>query len=155
MSNIELIQSGIKISNQLKSVTFPELVKATSDYEVIRFDLNSVDDTQLFNQLTKSAKNLVQYMGRNQLGFKAIRPNEVGKRIEEVFVEELKKTDLKPIQLKSSGYPDIKIIDSNGNVTFLESKATSTKKNTSLRSFYYSNGKKINATGKHLPDIRH
>ena len=56
--------------------------------------------------------------------------------------------------MRSSGYPDIKLIDENGNVTYLESKIVSKDWDSSFRSFYLSPGiniqKKIDSDGRHL-----
>lgn len=132
-------------------VSFHDLVKETTDLEVLKLDIYGIkEDKILFDELKKAAKNFINYVDRTEQRFRGNRINDVGKRIEEVFVEELKKTKLKPTQLKSSGYPDIKICDVSGRVTYLESKAVSKNWESTFRSFYYKNGSKIDSDARHL-----
>lgn len=44
----------------------------------------------------------------------------------------------------------MKISDRKGNITYLESKAVSKGWDSSFRTFYYSNSKKITSDGRHL-----
>jgi hypothetical protein len=112
--------------------------------------LKDLKDIELLNEISKSANNFIKSIERTHTRFEGKRINEVGRRIEEVFVEELKKTKLIPNLLTKTGYPDIKIVDSYGRVTFLESKATTGEWDSSFRSFYYTSGKKIDSDGRHL-----
>ena len=104
----------------------------------------------MFNEIKTSAINFINHVTRIHTRFEGKRINEVGRRIEEVFVEELKKSKLIPTQLTSSGYPDIKIVDSHNRVTYLESKVVSQDWESTFRSFYYTSGKKIDSSGRHL-----
>lgn len=147
----ELIKASLTLSKEIEFVPFPFLVKATTDYDVIPLNIKSLeDDKQLLNELVDSANNFINYASRIRQRFQGDRINDVGKRIEEAFVEELKKTRLNPILLKKSGYPDIKVLDFNGRTTYLESKAVSKDWNSSFRSFYYTDGKKLEANARHL-----
>jgi hypothetical protein len=146
----DLIKDGIKISKKIQNIPFSELLKATTPFEVYSLDRRDPSDVELLNDITTSAKNFIKSINRTHTRFEGKRINEVGRRIEEVFVEELKKSKLKPVQLTASGYPDIKIADSHNRVTFLESKAVSKDWDSSFRSFYYTSGKKIDASGRHL-----
>lgn len=143
-----LVDSASDMSGK---VSFHDLVKETTGHEV--FKLNIVDtpeDKTLFDALEKAAKNFINSGNRTGQRYHGNRINDVGKRIEEVFVEELKKTKLIPKQLKTSGYPDIKVCDASGRVTYLESKAVSKDWESTLRSFYYKNGSKIDSDARHL-----
>jgi hypothetical protein len=78
------------------------------------------------------------------------RINEVSRAIENELVEEIRKTGLKPKMLPTMGYPDIELIDQHGRLTYLEVKISSSVKRSSLRSFYYTTGKKIKTDARHL-----
>ena len=145
----DVIQSGMALSKEFKLIPFPDLIKATTNYEI--FELKPTgEDKELFSQIRDSASHFLQFTSRTRQRFQGNRPNDVGKQIEEVFMEELKKTTLIPELLSKSGYPDMKIVDENGKTTYLESKAVSKGWNSSFRSFYFSNGKKISSNGRHL-----
>lgn len=146
----DLVQSGIEITRQMQNIPFFEVIKATTKFQFHSMNLQDPQDLEVFNEITISANNLIKYIKSTGTGYKGNRINEVGRNIELVFVEELKKSKLKPFQLTSAGYPDIKIIDSFGRVTFLESKAVSQDWESTFRSFYYTNGKKIDADARHL-----
>lgn len=146
----ELVKSGIKITKQMQNIPFFEVIKATTPFNFYSLNLKDPQDLEVFNEITISANNLIKYIKSTGTGYKGNRINEVGRNIELVFVEELKKSKLKPFQLKATGYPDIKIIDSFGRVTFLECKAVSQDWESTLRSFYYTSGKKIDADARHL-----
>lgn len=133
------------------AICFPDLVKATTGREVYKLDIDgNKRDKALFTELEKAAENFIKYINRTQVRFQGDRINDVGKRIEEIFVEELKKTKLEPTLLRSSGYPDMKVIDVSGRVTYLESKAVSKDWESTFRSFYYTNGSKIDSDARHL-----
>jgi len=146
----ELIKDGILISKKIKNIPFSELLRATTPFDIDPLNLADPDDKELLNDLTTSAKKFIAHLDRTHTRFEGGRINEVGRRIEEVFVEELKKTKLKPSLLSAAGYPDIKILDSHDRVTFIESKAVSQDWDSSFRSFYYTSGKKIDSSGRHL-----
>jgi hypothetical protein len=146
----DLIEQSIILSRKIKKIPFSDLVKATTEFEIFPMNLQDEQDLALFNEIKTSAINYIKYVTRIHQRYEGKRINEVGRRIEEAFVEELKKTKLLPTQLKSSGYPDIKIVDQFGRVTYLESKAVSKDWESSFRSFYYTSGKKIDSSGRHL-----
>jgi len=146
----DLIEQSIILSRKIKKIPFSDLVKATTEFEIFPLNLQDEQDLALFNEIKTSAINYIKYVTRIHQRYEGKRINEVGRRIEEAFVEELKKTKLLPTQLKSSGYPDIKIVDQFGRVTYLESKAVSKDWESSFRSFYYTSGKKIDSSGRHL-----
>jgi hypothetical protein len=146
----DLIKDGIKIAKNIQNIPFSDLLKATTPFEVYSLNLADPQDTEFLTDIKTAAKNFIKSVDRTHTRFEGKRINEVGRRIEEVFVEELKKSKLKPVQLTASGYPDIKIVDSYDRIIFLESKAVSKDWNSSFRSFYYTSGKKIDSNGRHL-----
>ena len=87
---------------------------------------------------------------------KAFRPNEVGRILEyEIYNTPKKFTAISRIQpLKQVGYPDVKIIEKTGRITFIDIKATTRPDVGSPRDFYYSTKEKtlekINSDGFHL-----
>jgi hypothetical protein len=149
MSKIrQLINETNEISGR---ISFPDLVRSTTPYEISKLDLkNNKNDLNLFKELANAAINFIEYTKRIHQRFEGNRINEVGKRIEEAFVEELKKTKLRPKLLRKAGYPDMKICDSAERITYLESKAISEDWESTLRSFYYTDGSKIDSNARHL-----
>lgn len=152
MAEIPSFQELYSMVSQISGkVVFPDLVKETTGFRVEKLDpVNNSDDLALFKELEKAARNFIRHIDRTKTRYRGERPNDVGKQFEEVFVEELKKTTLEPTQLKKSGYPDMKVIDAAGRVTYLESKVVSKDWNNGLRSFYYSTGTKIDSDARHL-----
>lgn len=149
MSQIsQLIAEAKNISG---SISFSEVVKATTGYDVTPLDLDDPDDKKLYHAIEKAAKDFIVYVNKTGTRFQGNRINDIGKKIEEVFVGELTKTTLKPQKLSASGYPDIQIVDTAGRLTYIESKATSVNQwDSTFRSFYYTNGNKIKANAHHL-----
>lgn len=152
MSEIhDILKSSIKLSKDIGHVNFRDLVYASTNYEVIKLNpTQNETDKALFDQIMRSANDLIKYSQKTRQRFQANRINDIGRAIEEVFVQELRKTKLVPELLSESGYPDMKIIDNSNRITYLESKAVSTGWDSSFRSFYYLDGKKIKAHARHL-----
>lgn len=83
---------------------------------------------------------------------KGRRINEVGRRIEEIMVNEMNKPPILTVRrLGKTGYPDLEISHTQ-RITYLEMKTSSIKedKQSTLRYFYYSNVDKIKANARHL-----
>jgi hypothetical protein len=148
--NATKISELIKLSKEIDQISFPEIVRLSTNYTVIPLDFQNEQDKTLIRQIKKSANHFISYYNRTQQRFRGDRINDIGKRIEEVFVEELKKTTIEPRLLSKSGYPDMKLIEKSNRITYLESKAVSKGWDSSLRSFYYTNGTKIDSDGRHL-----
>jgi len=83
--------------------------------------------------------------------YEGSRINEVGRRIEEIAVNEMNKTPLLTVRrLGKTGYPDIEISHMQ-RITYLEMKTSSIKEERStFRYFYYGNVDKIKANASHL-----
>lgn len=133
------------------TITFKELIKKTSDCEIIPLNLFEEKDLEVVNEIKESAKRLMKVAGKARRRYQADRVNEVGNRIENEFVEILSGTSLEAETLGKAGYPDIKLSDKHGRITYLESKTTSKPWDKGgMRSFYYSSGRKINSDARHL-----
>lgn len=145
----DLVKDGIRVSKRMQNIPFSEVVKATTPFEFYPINQTDPHDIELLKEIKTSAKNFINHVTRTHTRFEGGRINEVGRRIEEVFVEELKKSKLIPTQL-TAGYPDIKIVDSHNRVTYLESKVVSQDWESTFRSFYYTGGKKIDSNARHL-----
>ncbi|MGC9086952.1 MAG: hypothetical protein ACP5IT_12240 [Thermoproteota archaeon] len=146
----EAIRSIIRLSEEVKEIPFPQLVKATTGFSVLPLDLNSEKDKFLFETITASATNFVKLCERSKRRFRGERINEVGRAVENEFVQELKKTSLRPELLGKAGYPDIKVVDPYGRITYLECKTISKEWDSSFRAFYYTEGSKITSDARHL-----
>ncbi|OPX70357.1 MAG: Type-2 restriction enzyme MjaV [Methanoregulaceae archaeon PtaB.Bin056] len=148
--NPDTIQKIIQNAKNIAPISFCDIVKATTGRSIIPLNFESNEDQSLIKILTDSAKDFILSWDRRKQRFRGDRINEVGRAIEDAFVQELRKTTLKPEFLGKSGYPDIKIIDEKGRVTYLESKAISKGWDSGFRSFYYTDGKKITYDARHL-----
>lgn len=139
------------VSQLTGKISFPQLVNATTGFKVIALDVGDGTDKVLLDEIVKSSRNYIAYTTRTHQRYEGSRINDVGKRIEEAFVEELKKSaKLTPTLLGKTGYPDIKITDLSNRITYLESKAISKSWDSSFRSFYFTNGDKIESDARHL-----
>lgn len=150
MANIEAsISSVFLLSKAVSDVTFQKVVKESSGFIVIPFDATDELDKELVRSLGtilgKSLKTLTNTRSRLQ----GNRVNEVGRRIEELLVNELNKPPLTVKKLGSSGYPDIEI-SHMGRIIYLEMKTSSLDEKSSFRYFYYTDGKKIKCDARHL-----
>ena len=83
--------------------------------------------------------------------YEGSRINEVGRRIEEIAVNEMNKTPLLTVRrLGKTGYPDIEISHIQ-RISYLEMKTSSVnEEHSTFRYFYYSNVDKIKANARHL-----
>lgn len=150
MGNKKLIKNAVYASKILNEVPFPDLISATSDYSIIPLDTNNKKDRELLQSIVNSANELIAICRRSRRRFQGNRVNEVGKAIEEEFVQQLRTTNLSANLLKQQGYPDIEIDDIYERKTYLESKTTSKSWDSGLRSFYFTTAKKINDDARHL-----
>ncbi|MFW6121659.1 MAG: hypothetical protein ACOC80_12300 [Petrotogales bacterium] len=150
MDKEQLISAVVKAPQVIEYVSFPEIVEFTSGYKVIPLDLESQQDKELFNKVSGSSKHYIELCKRTRRRLQGNRINEVGNAIEEEFTQELERNGLDAKKLGEAGYPDMKLIDEYGRTTYLESKATSKGWESTLRSFYYTTGKKIDTDARHL-----
>lgn len=169
--NIERIQEYQKIIREILSafekVSFPIIVESSTGYRVLSIDAER--DLDLIEDLTAVARTVTERYNRNPItrntymsvigksrDSKVFRSNEVGKILEyEVCNIKMKFRTISEIQpLRQTGYPDLKIIENTGRVSYVEIKATTRPDDSSPRDFFYSIGKKtrekINSDGFHL-----
>lgn len=138
-----------KLSSELGSVPFVEVVKASSSFNVIPIDPGNPADKNLISILEEILKKFLKTSASTRSRFQGNRVNEVGRRIEELLVNEMNKPPLSVKQLGSSGYPDIEIAH-DGRAIYLEMKTSAVTEDSSFRYFYYTNGKKIKSNARHL-----
>jgi hypothetical protein len=149
LTNTEACISSALLSKEVGYVTFHELVKISSGFYVIPFDATDQLDKDLMRILTDTLRQFLKTLANTRSRLQGNRVNEVGRRIEELLVNELNKQPLSVKRLGSSGYPDIEI-SHGGRMIYLEMKTSSLDENSSFRYFYYTSGKKIKYNAKHL-----
>ena len=140
----------MEITKKMQGISFKDVIEVTSGYELIPINLQLEEDAELIEKLILSCKNFLMLCKKAKRRFFGNRINEVSRAIENELVEEIRKTGLKPKTLPAMGYPDIELIDQHGRLTYIEVKISSTVKHSSLRSFYYTTGKKIKTDARHL-----
>jgi hypothetical protein len=150
LTNIKAsISSALLLSKAVGYVRFQEVVKESSGFIVIPFDATEELDKDLMRTLNNTLSKFLKTLTNTRSRLQGSRVNEVGRRIEELLVNELNKQPLYVKKLGSSGYPDIEI-SHRGRIIYLEMKTSSLDENSSFRYFYYTNGKKIKCNARHL-----
>lgn len=150
MSNIQAsISNAFLLSKAVGEVSFQDAVRESSGFVVIPFDVTDELDKDLLRILNNALSKFLKTLTNTRSRLQGNRINEVGRRIEELLVNELNKQPLNVKKLGSSGYPDIEI-DHRGRTVYLEMKTSTLDENSSFRYFYYTNGKKIKCNAKHL-----
>jgi len=146
----ESLSAIFLLSKKVGRVAFSDAVKASSDFSVIPIDTtNDKLDKELISTLNSILSEYLKRLTNTMSRSYGTRVNEVGRRIEELLVNELNKQPLSVKRLSSTGYPDIEISHS-GRIIYLEMKTSSVTKDSSFRYFYYSSGKKIKSDARHL-----
>jgi hypothetical protein len=143
------ISSAFLLSKEVGYVTFHEVVRVSSGFNIIPFDATDELDKDLMRTLNNILSKFLRTLTNTRSRLQGNRVNEVGRRIEELLVNELNKQPLSVKKLGSSGYPDIEI-SHRGRTIYLEVKTSSVILDSSFRYFYYTNGKKIKSDAKHL-----
>lgn len=138
------------LSKKVGRVAFSDVVKASSGFSVISIDAtNDKLDKELISNLNNILSKFLKTHTSTRSRFHGTRVNEVGRRIEELLVNELNKQPLSVRQLASAGYPDIEILH-NGRTIYLEMKTSAVILESGFRYFYYTSGKKIKTDAKHI-----
>jgi hypothetical protein len=150
MNAKDAIRTVIELSQDLKDISFKDLVEATSEFKLYPVDRNQHEDKELIEDLSTAFKHFVAFSNKTGTRFTATRINDVSRHIEEILVEQMYKTGLKARILGEAGYPDIELTDKHDRVSYLEVKISSKQKLTSFRTFYYTSGKKIKSDARHL-----
>jgi hypothetical protein len=146
----DAIRTVMELSQDLKDISFKDLVEATSEFKLHPVDPNQHEDKELIEDLSTAFKHFVAFSNKTGTRFTATRINDVSRHIEEILVEQMYKTGLKARILGEAGYPDIELTDKYDRVSYLEVKISSKQKLTSFRTFYYTSGKKIKSDARHL-----
>ena len=115
-------------------------------------DLSNKEDILLLRHLSYALTAFVKLTERSGQRFTGKRINDVGKRIEYMIADELRKTPLEASVLGRPGYPDC-LIKQGDRATFLEIKTSASIQRQSNRFFHnfsYTSGKKIEFDARHL-----
>ena len=160
-----------KILEAFTNVPFTVVVESVTGKTINPVDLNDIKDKELVDDLKTIANNILteffkksitleEYRKLRKKSAKTFRPNEVSIFLEHTFpkkfieVKNSLKTIVNVVHLKESGYPDEKITDKYGRVTFLEIKATTRPEYGSPRDFFFTplgnTKKKVDSDGHHL-----
>lgn len=156
----ELEETVSQFLKPLKNIPFKIVMKAISGCNVIPFDKNDPQDQQLLKDLIKATA--VAAKNAYQKGIFTRRENEVGNHIESFVIEALNEIGLKADRpttkegkKKSTGYPDIFVIDRYGRPNYIECKTYNEKNYQSTqRSFYFSPAER-STDFKVIYDARH
>jgi hypothetical protein len=95
LANIEAsISSAFLLSKAVGYVRFQEVVKESSGFNVIPFDATDELDKDLMRTLNDTLCKFLKTLTNTKSRLRGNRVNEVGRRIEELLVNELNKQSL-------------------------------------------------------------
>lgn len=167
--NMERMKEYQKVIREIllafAGVSFPVIVESSTGYKVLSIDKER--DADLIEDLSTIARIIINRYHKMPITRdtyklvigkkpKAFRPNEVGRILEyEIYNTPKNFKVISKVQpLKQVGYPDVKIIEKTGRISFVDIKATTRPDVGSPRDFYYSTKEKtlekINSDGFHL-----
>ena len=138
------------LSKELGKVPFQQIVYESTGFDMIPINRNETQDKALIDILQTIIKSFLKTSKSAHSRYQGDRVNEVGRRIEEVLVDQMNRQPLKVTQLVKPGYPDIRIQQENNRITYLELKTSSVKEKSGFRYFYYTSGNKIKSNARHL-----
>ena len=145
----ELVRQVITYPNKLCEVSFPLLVKESSGFEVIAIDQSKDYDKNLMLNLRNKLLGSLKAIQKSGQYFKGNRINDVGSQIETYFVRDLDTPPFNVKQLGQKGYPDTEILF-DGESVYMELKTSGITEQSNYRYFYYSSGKKIKKSARHI-----
>jgi hypothetical protein len=140
------------IRNGLQAISFADLVRESSGHLVLPIDPCNREDMLLLKHLSQALTAFVRLNERSGQRFTGNRINDVGKRLEFMIADELKKTPLEAALLGRPGYPDC-VLKQGERLTYLEIKTSASVQKPSnkyLKTFSFSSGKKIKSDARHL-----
>ena len=139
------------LSKKYGKQNFRDILESSCGYKIIKVDTGNIEDKQMVESVAKAMKNFLNAAKKSGTRYKGNRANDVGKKMETGIIEELKKTDLLPTSLGSSGYPDL-YVEYHSHKVYIELKTSAqiNKKQTHHRLFYFTSGKKITSDAHHL-----
>jgi hypothetical protein len=94
------ISSALLLSKAVGHVAFHEVVKLSSGFNVIPFDATDELDKDLMRTLSNTLSTFLKTLANTRSRLQGNRVNEVGRRIEELLVNELNK---QPLSVKKTG----------------------------------------------------
>lgn len=147
----ELVNKVFQATKAIGKQRFAEIVQLSCNHSIIPIDPTSQEDIALINAITKAMNNFIRTTTQTGVRYTGNRANDVGKKMEQAIIEEMRKTTITPTQLGTSGYPDL-LLEFNGKKVYLELKTSAQKKTatTHHRLFYFTSGKKITTDAHHL-----
>jgi hypothetical protein len=94
------ISSAFLLSKEVGYVTFHEVVRVSSGFNIIPFDATDELDKDLMRTLNNILSKFLRTLTNTRSRLQGNRVNEVGRRIEELLVNELNK---QPLSVKKTG----------------------------------------------------
>lgn len=146
------LKAIFRLRKQVGNIPFSDVVRESSGFEIIPIDEETEEDKELLRHLRYALASFVRLTEKAEQRFRGNRINEVGRRFENMIVEEVKKTPIEIRKLGASGYPDFELKQGQNRITYLEIKSTANPKadKSTFRAFYYSSGKKVQSDARHL-----
>ena len=146
-----------KFLEPVRGVPLNVVIKATTGYSIIPFDVNNPEDKELLGKLIEALQKATETAYKE--GIFSKRPNEVGNRIEPFVKDALNSIGVSTGtprtrygNHKAVGYPDLEI-HFQKHIVYLECKTYNIDNSeSSLRAFYLqpSQDSKITADAHHL-----
>ncbi len=143
------------MSSRIRAQRFriSDVIRNISGHVVIPINLENPLHSQIVEILHRSLSHIIS----NDNIFYARRPNDISDntigecledRIQRVFNS--RSQNLSAIRLREKGYPNLKIVQNQSTIAYLEVKVTSTtrRSESSARDFYISPGTVINASSR-------
>lgn len=139
------------LHGKLGDINFAEVVHESCGYNIIPMEMTISEDLDLLGHLQYSLNNFIKISEKSGSRFRGERINDVGKKLETLIEQEIRKTGLEITKLSRSGYPDFEL-KQRDRVSYLEIKTTGNirKEETQHRMFYFSTGTKITSDARHL-----
>ncbi|MHB8560816.1 MAG: hypothetical protein ACYDAP_06590 [Thermoplasmataceae archaeon] len=141
-----------RLHEKFNHISFSEVIKASSGYDIIPIDLNNSGDVKLIDELSMALQGFTKYAKSSGARFQGNRINDVGKNFENAVQQAIDRTSITINKLTKMGYPDFRLTQENNRVSYLEIKVSGLNQNSrsSLRSFFYSSAAKIDCNARHL-----
>ena len=141
-----------RLHEEFNHISFADVVKASSGYDVLPIDPRDNNDLKLIDELNTAILGFTKYAKSSGARFQGNRINDVGKNFENAVQQAIDRTSITINKLTKMGYPDFRLTQDSDRVTFLEIKVSGLEQNSrsSLRSFFYSSATKIDCDARHL-----
>ena len=134
-------------------MTFRSVVGQTTSWHIeeISNPLN-MNDSRIIYEIEMAMQAYMKEQEEKKGRYEANRANDIGIRIKADILRALQKRQwLNAFKLKGGGYPDFVMRDRKTNgLVYLTVKTSSISKRSKQRYLYYTTGKKIIGSGKHL-----